>query len=65
MQLHTAQQSIDTFPQDLLTTYNRMKVAFPGSEIGASVVIKTTDVEAPEVTGRRSTGSLRRRWRPG
>ena len=50
VQLHTAQQSIDTFPQDLLTTYNKIKVAFPGSEIGASVVIKTTDVETPEVT---------------
>ncbi len=31
-QLHTAQPSIDTYPQKLLTTYNRIKAAFPGTE---------------------------------
>ena len=39
-QLHTAQPSIDTYPQKLLGTYNRIKVAFPGTEIGATVVLK-------------------------
>jgi uncharacterized membrane protein YdfJ with MMPL/SSD domain len=46
-QLKTAQPSIDTYPQELLTTYNRLKVAFPGTEIGANVVVKAANVEAP------------------
>ena len=33
----------------MLTTYNKIKVAFPGSEIGANVVIKTANVDAAEV----------------
>jgi uncharacterized membrane protein YdfJ with MMPL/SSD domain len=48
-QLHTAQPSIDTFPQKFLGTYNRLKAAFPGTEIGANVVIKAPNVESPEV----------------
>src|SRR5918996_148466 len=48
-QLHTAQPSIDTYPQKLLTTYNRLKVAFPGTEIGATVVVKAPNVESPAV----------------
>jgi len=50
LQLHTAQPSIDTFPPSLLTTYDRMKVAFPGTEITADVVIKAADVRTPEAT---------------
>jgi uncharacterized membrane protein YdfJ with MMPL/SSD domain len=50
LQLHTAQPSIDTYPQKFLGTYNRLKAAFPGTEIGANVVIKAPNVEAPEVT---------------
>jgi uncharacterized membrane protein YdfJ with MMPL/SSD domain len=50
VQLHTAQPTIDTYPQDLLGTYNRLKVAFPGTEIGANVVIKAPNVETPAVT---------------
>jgi len=49
VQLHTAQPSIDTYPQNLLTTYNRLKEAFPGTEIGANVVIKTANVETAPV----------------
>ena len=49
LQLQTAQPSIDSFPQSLLTSYNRLKAAFPGTEIGASVVIKAPNVEAPAV----------------
>jgi uncharacterized membrane protein YdfJ with MMPL/SSD domain len=49
VQLHTAQPSIDTYPQNLLTTYNRLKAAFPGTEIGANVVVKAANVEAPAV----------------
>ncbi len=49
VQIHTAQPSIDSFPQNLLTTYNRLKVAFPGTEISASVVVKAPDVATAEV----------------
>jgi uncharacterized membrane protein YdfJ with MMPL/SSD domain len=49
LQLHTAQPSIDSFPQSLLTTYNRLKAAFPGSENPADIVIKASDVQAPAV----------------
>ena len=49
VQLRTAQPSIDTYPQKLLTTYNRLKVAFPGTEIGANVVVKAPNIEAPAV----------------
>jgi uncharacterized membrane protein YdfJ with MMPL/SSD domain len=58
-QLHAAQPSIDTYPQNLLTTYNRLKEAFPGTEIGASVVVKAPDVEAPAV--QEAIGQLE--WR--
>jgi uncharacterized membrane protein YdfJ with MMPL/SSD domain len=49
LQLHTAQPSIETFPQNLLTTYNRLKAAFPGTDIAAIVVVKSADVETPAV----------------
>ena len=49
MQLHLANPSIDTYPQKFLTTYNRLKEAFPGTEVGASVVVKAPNVEAPAV----------------
>ncbi|HEX2292970.1 MAG TPA: MMPL family transporter [Gaiellaceae bacterium] len=58
-QLRTAQPSFDTFPQNLLTTYNRLKDAFPGTEIGAMVVVKAPNVEAPEV--QEAIGQLQ--WR--
>ena len=49
LQMSTVQPGIDTFPQHLLTTYNRLEVAFPGTEISADVVVKAADVESPEV----------------
>ena len=58
-QLRTAQPSIDTFPQSLLGTYNRLKEAFPGTEIAATVVVKAPNVEAPEVL--EAIGQLK--WR--
>ena len=58
-QLRTAQPSFDTFPQNLLTTYNRLKEAFPGTEISANVVVKAPNVEAPEV--QEAIGQLQ--WR--
>ena len=49
LRLSTVQPGIDTFPQSLLTTYNRMEAAFPGTEISADVVVKAADVQAPDV----------------
>ena len=58
-QLHTAQPSIDTYPQNLLTTYNRLKDAFPGTDVAASVVVKAPNIEAPAV--QEAIGQLK--WR--
>src|ERR671918_322161 len=58
-QLHTAQPSIDMYPQKLLGTYNRIKAAFPGTENSSVVVIKAPNVESPAV--REAVGELRRR----
>jgi uncharacterized membrane protein YdfJ with MMPL/SSD domain len=58
-QLQTAQPSIDTYPQKLLGTYNRIKAAFPGEENGSVVVVKAPNVEAPAV--REAVGELKRR----
>jgi RND superfamily putative drug exporter len=49
-QLHTAQASIDSYPQKFLTSYNRVKEAFPGTAIAATVVVKAADVETPAIT---------------
>jgi len=49
LQMTTVQPGIDTFPQHLLTTYNRLDAAFPGTEISAVVVVKVDDVRSPEV----------------
>jgi uncharacterized membrane protein YdfJ with MMPL/SSD domain len=58
-QLTPAQPTLDTYPQSILGTYNRLKEAFPGTEIGASVVVKAPNVEAPEV--QEAIGQLK--WR--
>jgi uncharacterized membrane protein YdfJ with MMPL/SSD domain len=58
-QLKPANPSIDTYPQNLLTTYNRLKEAFPGTEIGANVVVKAPNVEAAEA--QEAIGQLE--WR--
>ena len=49
LQMSTVQPGIDTFPQHLLTTYDRLEAAFPGTEVSAGVVIKAADVESPQV----------------
>src|SRR3954465_11535338 len=59
IQLHTANPSIDTFPQNLLTTYNRMKDAFPGTQVAANVVVKAPNVESPAV--KEALGQLQGR----
>jgi len=58
-QLHTANPSIDTYPQKLLVTYNRLKDAFPGTDVAASVVVKAPNIEAPAV--QEAIGQLK--WR--
>ena len=58
-QLHTAQASIDTFPQKFLTSYNRIKAAFPGTKIAASVVVKAPNVETQPVED--AIGQVKRR----
>ena len=59
LQLQTAQPSIDTSPQKLLGTYNRIKAAYPGEGNGTTVVLKAPNVEAPAV--RVAVGELKRR----
>ena len=48
-QLHTAQASVETFPQKFLTSYHHMQAAFPGTKIAASVVVKAPNVETQAV----------------
>jgi uncharacterized membrane protein YdfJ with MMPL/SSD domain len=59
VQLHTANASIDTYPQNLLKTYNRMKAAFPGTQVAANVVVKAPNVESP--AAKEAIGQLK--WR--
>ena len=59
LQLHTAQASIDAYPQKFLTAYNREKHAFPGTEIAANVVVKAANVDTAAM--REAIGQLR--WR--
>lgn len=49
LQMTTVQPGIDTFPQHLLTAYNRLDAAFPGTQISADVVVKAADVQSSEV----------------
>jgi len=58
LQLQTAQPSIDTYPQKLLGTYNRIKAAYPGEGNATTVVLKAPNVEAPAV--RVAVGELKR-----
>lgn len=59
LQLQTAQPSIDTYPQKLLGTYNRIKAAYPGEGNETTVVLTAPNVEAPAV--RVAVGELKRR----
>jgi uncharacterized membrane protein YdfJ with MMPL/SSD domain len=59
VQLQTAQPSIDTYPQKLLGTYNRIKAAFPGEENATTVVLKVPNVDTPAV--HQAVQELKRR----
>ena len=58
------QPGIDTYPQSLLTTYNRLEAAFPGTEISADVVVNAADVQSPEVQAPIQDLHRLRRWTP-
>jgi len=51
LQLHLAAQGPESFPPSLevIKTYDRMQQAFPGTALPANVVVKASDVNAPEV----------------
>ena len=59
LQLRTAQASIDSYPPQFLTAYNRVKDAFPGSRSARTWSVKAPDVEAPAV--QEAIGQLE--WR--
>jgi RND superfamily putative drug exporter len=59
VRLNTAQPSIDTYPQKLLGTYNRIKAAYPGEANASVVVLKAPNVDAPAV--REAVRELKRR----
>ena len=59
--LHTADQSIETLPQNLeaIQTYNKIQAAFPGGPIPATLAVSADDVTAPPVV--RGLAELRAR----
>ena len=61
LQLRIATPGPDTFPQSMavVKTYNRMQEAFPGKALPASVVVETTDVNAPAM--RNAIAELERK----
>jgi uncharacterized membrane protein YdfJ with MMPL/SSD domain/pimeloyl-ACP methyl ester carboxylesterase len=61
IQLRMAEASPDTYPSHLevVKTYKRMQVAFPGTALPASVIVKAPNVNAPAV--REAISQLERR----
>ncbi len=51
LRLHTANQSVQSLPQDVpsIQTYNRIQAAFPGGGIPAAVVVKADNGVTPSV----------------
>ena len=51
LHMHTGQPGNDTLPQNLksVQTFNKINAAFPGREVGATVMVKTDDVNRPDV----------------
>ena len=51
LQLHTANQSVESLPQDVpsIETYNRIQEAFPGGGIPAQVVVTSDTGPTPQV----------------
>jgi RND superfamily putative drug exporter len=61
LHMHTGNPGTNTLPQNLqaVKTFNKIEKAFPGEELGASVMVKTTDVNRPEV--KSAIADLQRR----
>jgi uncharacterized membrane protein YdfJ with MMPL/SSD domain len=61
LQMHLVQPGPDTFPRSLtaMKTYDRMQQAFPGTAIPATVVVKASNVNGPEM--KAAIAQLRRR----
>jgi uncharacterized membrane protein YdfJ with MMPL/SSD domain len=51
LHMHTGQPGNDTLPQNLASvqTFNKIDKAFPGKEVGATVMVKADDVNRPAV----------------
>jgi uncharacterized membrane protein YdfJ with MMPL/SSD domain len=65
--LHTANQSVESLPQNVSTiqTYNKIQIAFPGGPIPASVAVSGKSIDSPpvkrgiaELINRASTNPL-------
>jgi RND superfamily putative drug exporter len=58
--LHTQLPSVTDLPRSrpIVTTYDRIQAAFPGSQVPANVVVSAPDVSAPAV--QQAIGSLQR-----
>ena len=67
IQMRMAEASPDTYPAHLevIKTYKRMQVAFPGTALPANVIVKAPNVNAPAVrVGDRATRAAGARERP-
>ncbi len=51
LHMHTGQPGNNTLPQNLqsVKTFNKIEKAFPGDQVGATVMVKTDDVNRPDV----------------
>ena len=58
-QLHTAQPSIDTYPQKFLRPTTASRLRSPGTDVAANVVLKAPNVDAPAV--KQAIGELESR----
>ena len=60
LQMHTANPGVESIPKSLpiIKVYDRIQTAFPGKELGATVMVKVDDTSAAPV--RREIAALRR-----
>jgi uncharacterized membrane protein YdfJ with MMPL/SSD domain len=61
LHLHTSTPGPETYPTNIpvMKTFNRVQDAFPGEQLGATVVVKAADVGTPQV--QEAIGQLK--WR--
>ncbi len=60
LQMHTANPGVESIPKSMpiIKVYDRIQTAFPGKELGATVMVKVDDTSAEPV--RREIAALRR-----